>query len=202
MIKQFILVSLSALFCLNTQAAGLPQQKTIDNLNAACRGETNANHRYTLFAQKAEAEGYAQVAKLFRAAAQSEAIHRELHKSAIISLRGKADEIKLDEVKVGTTKENLEAAIKGESYERDSMYPEFLSQANQDKATAAVRSFTFAVNAEKEHAKLYQDALDNLGHNAATDYFVCSVCGFTTTQLPAKNCPSCHNGVEKFLKIS
>jgi rubrerythrin len=54
----------------------------------------------------------------------------------------------------------------------------------------------------KEHAKLYQNALDNLGHNAATDYFVCSVCGFTTTQLPAKNCPSCHNGVEKFLKIS
>jgi len=114
----------------------------------------------------------------------------------------KADEIKLDEVKVGTTKENLEAAIKGESHERDARYPEFLSQANQDKATAAVRSFTFAVNAEKEHAKLYQDALDNLGHNAATDYFVCSVCGFTTTQLPAKNCPSCHNGVEKFLKIS
>ena len=200
MIKQFILVSLSALFCLNTQAAGLAQQKTIDNLNAAYRGETNANHRYTLFAQKAEAEGYAQVAKLFRPAAQSEAIHRELHKSAIISLGGKADEVKLDEVKVGTTKEYLEAAIKGESYERDSMYPEFLSQAKQDKAAAAVRSFTFAVNAEKEHAKLYQNA--PLGHNAATDYFVCSVCGFTTTQPPAKNCPSCHNGVEKFLKIS
>jgi len=84
------------------------------NLNVAYRGESNANHRYTLFAQKAEQEGYAKVAKLFRAAAQSEAIHRELQKSAITSLGGKPDEIKLDEVKVGTTKENLEAAIKGE----------------------------------------------------------------------------------------
>src|SRR6516225_5423541 len=177
MIKQFILLSLSALFCLNTQAAGLPQQKTIDNLNAAYRGETNANHRYTLFAQKAEAEGYAQVAKLFRAAAQSEAIHRELHKSAIISLGGKADEIKLGEVKVGTIKENLEAAIKGESHERDSMYPEFLSQAKQDKAAAAVRSFRFTVNAEKEHAKLYQEALHvapDSGPGAGSDFPSCT----------------------------
>jgi rubrerythrin len=86
MIKHFILLSLSTMLCVNTQAAELSQQKTIDNLTVAYRGETNANHRYTLFAQKAEAEGYAQVAKLFRAAAQSEAIHRELHKSAIISL--------------------------------------------------------------------------------------------------------------------
>ena len=201
MIKHLILVSMSVLLGLNVQAAGLPQ-KTIDNLNVTYRGESNANHRYTLFAQKAEQEGYGQVAKLFRAAAQSEAIHRELHKSAITSLGGKPDEIKLDEVKVGTTRENLEAAIKGESYERDSMYPAFLAQARQDNAAAAVRSFTFAQAAEKEHAKLYQDALNNLGHNAATDYYVCSVCGFTTTQLPAKNCPSCHNGVEKFVKIS
>ena len=125
MIKHLILVSMSVLLGLNVQAAGLPQ-KTIDNLNVAYRGESNANHRYTLFAQKAEQEGYGQVAKLFRAAAQSEAIHRELHKSAITSLGGKPDEIKLDEVKVGTTRENLEAAIKGESYERDSMYPGFL----------------------------------------------------------------------------
>jgi rubrerythrin len=201
MIKHLILVSMSALFGLNVQAAGL-SQKTIDNLNIAYRGESNASHRYTLFAQKAEQDGYGQVAKLFRSAAQSEAIHRELHKSAIISLGGKVDEIKLDEVTVGTTNENLEAAIKGESYERDSMYPAFLAQARQDNAAAAIRSFTFAQAAEKEHARLYQDALNNLGHNAATDYFVCSLCGFTTTQLAAKNCPSCHNGVEKFLKIS
>src|SRR6516162_1694239 len=127
--------------------------------------------------RRPRAEGYAQVAKLFRAAAQSEAIHRELHKSAIISLGGKAGEIKLDEVKVGTTKENLEAAIKGESYERDSMYPEFLSQARQDKAAAAVRSFRFTVNAEKEHAKLYQEALHvapDSGPGAGSDFPSCT----------------------------
>jgi len=201
MIKQLLLIPISAVLCLSAQAAGIPQ-KTIDNLNTAYRGESNANHRYTLFAQKADAEGYPQVAKLFRAAALAEAIHRELHRNAIASLGGKPDNFQLDEVKVGTTKENLEAAIKGESYERDSMYPAFLTQANQDNATAAVRSLTFAKTAEAGHARLFQEALTDLGHNASIDYFVCSVCGFTTTTLPAKNCPSCHNGVEKFMKVS
>jgi rubrerythrin len=200
MIKQLFLIPISAVLCLAAQAA-IPQ-KTIDHLNAAYRGESNANHRYTLFAQKADAEGYPQVAKLFRAAAQAEAIHRELHRNAITSLGGKPDTFSLDEVKVGATKENLEAAIKGESYERDSMYPAFLTQAKQDNAAAAVRSLTFAKTAEAGHAKLFQDALTNLGHNASTDYFVCSVCGYTTTALPQKNCPSCHNPVEKFMKVS
>jgi rubrerythrin len=177
-------------------------QKTIDNLTAAYRGETNANHRYTLFAEKADAEGYLQVALLFRAAAQAEAIHRELHRNAIIALGGNVVSFPLAEVKVGTTAENLEAAIKGESYERDSMYPRFLTQARLDNATHAIRSLTFARTAEAQHAKLYQVALNELGRNSKTDYYVCSVCGYTTTRLPAKNCPSCHNGPEKFTKLS
>jgi rubrerythrin len=189
------------MLALAVSAMAVPQ-KTIDNLTSAYRGEANANHRYTLFAEKADAEGYPQVALLFRAGAQAEAIHRELHRIAIIALGGKAVSFPLDEVKVGTTAENLEAAVKGESYERDSMYPQFLIQARQDNATHAIRSLTFAGAVEAEHAKLYQVALNELGHNAKTDYYVCSVCGYTTTSLPAKNCPSCHNGSEKFSKLS
>jgi rubrerythrin len=201
MIKHLLLIPISAVLCVNAQAAGIPE-KTVSNLTTAYHGETNANNRYTLFAQKADAEGYAQVAKLFRAAAQAEAIHRDFHRNAIVNLGGKPGDVPLDEVKVGTTKENLEAAIKGESYERDSMYPEFITQAKQDNATIAIRSLTFAKTAETGHAKLFQEALTNLGHNASADYFVCSVCGLTTTSLPPKNCPSCHNGAEKFMKVS
>ena len=104
-------------------------QQTLANLNAAYEGESNAAHRYEAFARKAEAEGYAYVGRLFRAAARAESIHRESHKEAILALGGKVKDFKLDEVKVGTTAENLRAAIKGESYERDTMYPDFLKLA-------------------------------------------------------------------------
>jgi rubrerythrin len=166
MIKH-LLLPITASLGLAVSAMAVPQ-KTIGNLTAAYRGETNANNRYTLFAQKADAEGYPQVALLFRAAAQAEAIHRQLHKNAIFALGGNRVTFPLDEVRVGTTAENLEAAIKGESYERDSMYPRFLTQARQDNATPTVRSLTFAGAAEAEHAKSYQVALNHLGHNTKT----------------------------------
>ena len=177
-------------------------QQTIKNLNAAYQGESNAANRYTKFAEKAEAEGYAQVAKLFRATAAAEAIHRETHKAAIIELGGTVATFQLDPVSPLTTAENLRAAIKGESYERDTMYPEFLAVAKADDARAAIRTLEFAGAAEKEHAKLYQNALDNLGKNAPEDYYVCQVCGMTLTELPAKKCPSCRKSRDEYRKIS
>lgn len=182
-------------------ASSVPAQ-TIKNLNTAFQGESNASNRYAAFAKKAEAEGFAQVAKLFRAASASEAIHRDTHKAAIIKLGGTVDSFKLDEVVPGSTAENLKAAIKGESYERDTMYPEFLATAKSEDAKAAIRAFQFAAAAEKEHAKLYQQALDQLGKNPLQDYFVCQVCGMTLTALPAKKCPVCHNGLDEFKKIN
>src|SRR3974377_925327 len=79
--------------------------QTLDNLNTAFQGESNAAHRYEAFAKKADAEGYAQAARLFRAAARAESIHRENHKQAILALGGKVKDFKLDELKVGTTTE-------------------------------------------------------------------------------------------------
>lgn len=172
--------------------------KTLDNLNAAFQGESNAAHRYEAFAKQAQADGDAYVARLFRAAAKAETIHRESHKQAILALGGKVQDFKLDEVKAGTTAENLQAAIKGESYERDTMYPEFLALAKQDAAKEAVRTFVYAQKAETEHAKLYQDALDNLGKKVDVPFYVCKVCGYTTTTLPAKNCPSCREPVSNY----
>jgi rubrerythrin len=182
-------------------ASSVPTQ-TIKNLNTAFQGESNATNRYAAFAKKAETEGFAQVAKLFRAASASEAIHRDTHKAAILKLGGTVDSFKLDDVEPGTTAENLKAAIKGESYERDTMYPEFLAAAKAVDAKPAIRALQFAAAAEKEHAKLYQEALDQLGKNPPQDFFVCQVCGMTLTSLPAKKCPVCHKGLDEFKKIN
>jgi rubrerythrin len=177
-------------------------QQTLDNLNAAFQGESNAAHRYEAFAKKADAEGHTQAARLFRAAARAEAIHKENHKQAILALGGKVKDFKLEELKVGTTAQNLQAAIKGESYERDTMYPDFLKQSKADGAKEATRTFLYAEKAEGEHAKLYQEALDSLGQTQDTPVYVCKVCGYTTTKLPERNCPSCRESVSGYEKIN
>jgi rubrerythrin len=177
--------------------------QTLKNLQAAYNGESNARARYLAFAEKAEGEGYGKVASLFRAAAKAEEIHANNHSRVIVQLGGTPNaEIKTSEV--GDTATNLDAAIKGESYERDTMYPEFLKQARQDGATDAVRTFNLARNAEIEHAKLYGDALGNLDawKGDKQIFYVCPVCGFTTNDLSFDKCPSSFTPRDRFLTIS
>jgi rubrerythrin len=95
----------------------------------------------------------------------------------------------------------LQAAIKGESYERDTMYPDFLKQAKEDGSKEATRTLLYAQKTEAEHAKLYQEALDNLGKKSDTPIFVCKVCGYTTTKLPDRNCPSCRESAFQYVRI-
>ena len=200
--QQFMLIIGAALMAAVIPAHAKVSQQTLDNLNAAFQGESNAAHRYEAFAKKADTEGHSQSARLFRAAAKAESIHKENHKQAILALGGKIKDFKLDELKVGTTAENLQAAIKGESYERDTMYPDFLKQAKADEAKEATRTFLYAEKAEAEHAKLYQEALDNLGQKQDAPIYVCKVCGYTTTKLPERNCPSCRESVSEYEKIN
>lgn len=178
--------------------------KTLDNLNAAFNGESNAHARYLAFATKAGEEGYGEVASLFRAAARAEEIHAANHAAVIKKLGGvpKAD-IQAPDVK--STKENLEAAIKGESYERDTMYPEFLAQARKEGQRDAIETFNFAKSVEAEHAKLYTAALDNLGAlkgSQAKPFYVCTVCGNTTAQMNFEKCPVCFNSKDKYVQVS
>ena len=199
--KPFIVLIGAALVAAVIPAQAKVSQQTLDNLNAAFQGESNAAHRYEAFAKKADAEGYTQAARLFRAATRAESIHKESHKQAIVALGGKVKDFKLDEVKAGATAENLKAAIKGESYERDTMYPDFLKQAKEDGAKEAVRTLLYAQKAEGEHAKLYQEALDSLSQQVATPLYVCKVCGYTTTKLPERNCVSCRESVSQYVRI-
>jgi rubrerythrin len=173
-------------------------ETTLKNLQAAFNGESNANAKYTAFAKKADEEGYHHAASLFRAAARAEQIHAANHAAVITTLGGKPEaKIELPEIK--TTAENLKAAIAGEEYEANEMYPEFIKEAEAQKNVAALRTFTFAIEAEKEHALMYKDALANLEDmKTKTAYYVCAVCGYTVDKMDFDRCPVCRHPKEKF----
>ncbi len=197
-----ILAALVAMGALTTGSAQAATGTTLENLQAAYQGESNASARYKAFAAKADAEGYLAVGKLFRAAARAETIHAQNHAKVIQALGGTPKAV-IAAPEVKTTRENLQAAIAGESYERDTMYPEFLARARLDGKADAVRTLNLARNAEIEHAKLYQASLDDLeGQRAAgAPLYVCGVCGYTTRTLPAEKCPSSFSPKEKFERI-
>lgn len=177
---------------------------TLENMQAAFNGESNANAKYLAFAQQADKEGYSEAANLFRAAARAEQIHAANHADVIRKL-GADPKAAVETPQVKSTRENLQAAIKGETYERDTMYPDFLKQAKADGNAKAVRSLNLAKTAEAEHAKLYQAALDGLDRSkgvAATGYYVCPVCGFTTRVADFEKCPSCFTEKDKFEKVA
>lgn len=184
------------------QAEEKSSSSTLDNLIAAYNGESNAHARYVAFAAKADEEGYKGVGSLFRAAARAEEIHAANHKQVIEGLGGTAKaEIATPDVK--STAENLKASIEGESYERDTMYPEFITQAKKEGNKAALRSFDFAKTAEAEHATFYQSALDALDSwKEGRTFYVCTVCGYTTNNMDFEKCLSCFKSKEKYVTVS
>ncbi len=176
----------------------------LQNMQAAYNGESNAHNRYLAFAKQADAESYGEVASLFRAAARAEEIHASNHAVVIKSL-GATPQMQLVAPDVKSTRENLQEAIKGESYERDTMYPAFLKQARAERSRDAIKSLNLAKLAEVEHAKLYTQALQNLGNlkgSKSKVFYVCPVCGFTTPNLNFASCPSCFTSKEKFERVS
>lgn len=160
--------------------------KVEEHLKTAFAGESQANRKYLAFAKKADREGYAQVAKLFRAAAEAETVHAHAH---LRTLKG-----------IGATADNLKEAIAGETYEFKSMYPEMIETAQAEGDKAAERSFTYANEVEKIHAELYQKALDKMDQLEKVDYYICSVCGYTCENEPPDVCPVCGAKAKVFFK--
>jgi rubrerythrin len=175
---------------------------TLENLQTAYNGESNAQTRYLAFAAKAQDEGYLRVASLFRAAARSEQVHVRNHAEVIRKMGGTPRaEVKAPAVK--TTLENLQSAIEGEKYESEQMYPGFLAQARAEKNTRAVRTFNLARQVESVHATLYSAARANLnGWKAAAPFYVCPVCGNTVAVLGFEMCPICFTRSSKFEKVT
>ena len=161
--------------------------KTEQNLRDAFAGESQANRKYLAFAKKAERDGYPQIAKLFRAAAEAETVHAHAHLKAL--------------GEIGSTLDNLKVAVAGETHEFKNMYPDMIEEAKAEGNKTAERSFTFANEVEKVHAKLYQKAIDNLDNLEEADYYVCSVCGMTVENEPPDRCPVCGAKSSAFFKV-
>jgi len=163
--------------------------RTDDNLKTAFSGESQANRRYMFFADKAEKEGYSQVAKLFRAVAEAETVHARNHFEAMDA--------------VGSTRDNLTAASMGEHHEFTRMYPPFIGIADEEQNERALRSFSLANEVEKVHYKLFEDALKAVEAGQTTrpeSYFVCQVCGNTVTGEAPDKCLIC-GATQSFKKI-
>lgn len=163
---------------------------TMDNLQAAFAGESQANRKYLAFARKAEAEGFPQVARLFRAAAEAETVHAHAHLRVMGGVKA--------------TAANLQAAIDGEGYEFRKMYPEFVAASEQEGNAAATASFRNALAVEEIHYGLYSKALAAVKSGKdlpAAPIFVCGVCGNTVLGQPPEKCPVCSAPKSRFNEI-
>jgi rubrerythrin len=163
---------------------------TENDLKEAFAGESQANRKYLAFARKAEQEGFANVARLFRTAAEAETIHANGH---LIAMNG-----------IGATADNLQAAVAGETYEYTEMYPPMLRQALAENHKAQ-RMFGYAVKAEAVHARLYQMALEAVMQGkdlTETSFYLCPVCGHIELGQPPAACPICGARGEKFQKVA
>jgi rubrerythrin len=164
--------------------------KTEANLQTAFAGESQANRRYLFFADRAEKEGYPQVARLFRAAAEAETVHARNHFKAMDGL--------------GATKDNLMAASMGEHYEFTRMYPPFIATAEEEDNQRAHTSFEYANEVEQIHHRLFEEVLKavNDGQTLKNEpYFVCPVCGNTVAGAAPEKCPICGTARDKFKRV-
>jgi rubrerythrin len=164
---------------------------TKENLQEAFAGESQANRTYLAFAKKAESEGYPQIARLFRAAAEAETVHAHAHLRVMKGVKG--------------TAENLHAAIDGEGFEFKEMYPKFLAEAESEKNQGAAMSFSNALAVERIHHGLYSEASNALKNGKdlpEASIFVCNVCGNTVIGEPPDKCPVCNSPKDRFFEVA
>jgi rubrerythrin len=178
--------------------------KTIENLKAAYNGESTASAKYAAFAEKAKAEGFDTVSVMFLATSKAEAIHAANHLKVLEKLGEKVSAPQLGNYEVLSTMENLADAIKGETYELETMYPGFITVAGTEKSTDAIKSFTWALDTEKKHQLFYKTALAAITAGSEkglpTKWFVCPVCGNTYDEgTVTPKCDFCMTPREKFI---
>lgn len=163
----------------------MDKNNTIDNLMEAFAGESQANRKYLAYSRKAEKEGKLNAAKLFKAASDAETLHALKH----FEVAGK----------IGSTADNLKDAVAGETYEYKDMYPDFVKSAENEGNKAALTSFKYAMKAEEVHARLYQEALENIDETEEVFYYLCPICGNIEKARPDK-CSICGVSGDRFIK--
>jgi rubrerythrin len=164
------------------------RKMTEENVKGAFAGESQAHLKYMAFAETAEREKLANIARLFRAASYSEQVHAANHLRTLGGIK--------------KTAENLEEAMSGENFEVAEMYPAYVRVGEDQGEQMAVKYFNYALAAEKVHAGLYKRAKESAVAGKDLGYFpvrVCSVCGFTVEGEAPDKCPVCGSPKEKFV---
>jgi len=154
----------------------------------AYTGESKASLRLKVYADKAEQEGYPQLAKLFRVISFSE----ELHGKRALRL--------LKEIK--STEENLAASFESETKVAGVAYDQFIKQAEEAGDRAASLYFSQSRDVEEIHARLYKEAMDHVLEERETTYYVCDVCGYVSDGVALDECPVCGAKKERFVAFS
>jgi rubrerythrin len=177
--------------------AAAEDESAAKNLVAAFEDELNAHVAYKAYAVRADAEGLPGAASLFRATARAEQIHANNHGRAIRQMGCEAT-AEMHEILIETTKENLKRALTDQRFKSNSLYPSFLTDAVSLFDATAIRSFRWALEADKTHARLYDEAVSQMDASekpewacASHDFYVCALCGYTSDAAEADNCPAC-----------
>ena len=153
------------------------QEKTERNVKFALAGESQARRKYKAFKEKAQEEDLTQVAKLFKAAEMGETIHSGYFLNKLDGVKG--------------TKENLQAAVDGESYEAENAYPAMIDDADEEGEADVKQYVGYVKTVEGEHANLFKEAMEDLGKNEEAEYYVCGNCGHVHLNEAPEVCPVC-----------
>ena len=174
---------------------------TQDNLRSAYGGESQAHMRYRIWSDKANKDGFPTVARLFMATSDAEEVHATLHFKALKDEKGDFSVTSGGGFGLGTTSENLQGAINGETFEVNEMYPAYIAVAEMQNEKVALSAMKFAIEAEKVHAELYtkaKEAVDSGKDLEAKKIYICPVCGFISITGEEDNCPICKAKKELF----
>jgi len=166
--------------------AGIKGTKTLNNLKTGFVAESQAHLRNLAFAMKAEQEDYSQVARLFRAIAEAEAVHAFNHLRLLGAVSG--------------TQDNLKSAFERENLAANT-YPQFVRAANEEGNTSVAKTFSYSRDVEKGHANLYKKALAHMMAGDETEYYICQVCGHVSDGVLPDECPICGAPKDKFRKV-
>jgi len=161
---------------------------TAEHLGNAFAGESQAHMRYAIFSVVAEKEGKPNIARLFKATSFAELVHARNHYKELGMTKSSA--------------ENIQSAIDGETYEVEEMYPSFIHTAKMQEENGAVKSFEYALEAEKIHARMYKKAKESAiagGDIPLDKIYICPVCGYTNEGNPPETCPVCGAKKELFV---
>jgi rubrerythrin len=172
-----------------------------ETLRVVFAHEMNTKAWYAEAARIADAEGYPHVASVFRACARAEQAHADEHVHAIAIAGGEA-RVVLDRLALRGTADNLRDAIAWETYDAEQVYPALLARARAEANPSAIRSLNYALGAEREHARLFAEALATLEEKRpASEFHVCGTCGKTVATIDFTKCPNCFAGARGFVRV-